>query len=57
MDFSEQHIQLRGRMHITLMSMQAQVKSYYHVVLPGKWNVRDAIPEREKKNTKLLTVE
>lgn len=44
-------------MHITLMSMQAQVKSYYHVVLPGKWNVRDAIPEREKKNTKLLTVE
>lgn len=37
-------------MHITLRSMTKR-KSYNHVVLPGKWNVRDAIPEKEK-NTK-----
>lgn len=30
--------------------VQTKCESYNHVVLPGKWNVRDAIPERE--NTK-----
>ena len=41
--------------------MQTKLKSYNHVVSPGEWNVRDAIPEREKYkhkiNDKLLTVE